>query len=91
MEPHALLGFQVTTDPDGITTLVLHAHDPEAARIYSTALHAEPHVADALRLEVGREIPHRPLGALAFGDIKARHDAFAALVATTHPVPIDPQ
>ncbi|MFG2867685.1 hypothetical protein [Streptomyces sp. NPDC048338] len=91
MEPHTLLGFHITTNPDGITTLVLHAHDPDGRRIHSTVLCAEPYVADALRLEIGREIPHRPLGALTFGDIRARHDAFAALVATTHPVSIDPQ
>ncbi|MFE1231705.1 hypothetical protein [Streptomyces sp. NPDC058745] len=89
MEPHTLLGFQITTNPDGVTTLVVHAHDPAAAQIYSTALRAERHVADALRLEVGREIPHRPLERLTQGDIKARHDAFAALVATTHPVSAD--
>ncbi|MFE2236098.1 hypothetical protein ACFXA4_26460 [Streptomyces sp. NPDC059442] len=91
MEPHTLLGFQITTDLGGVTTLVVHAHDPETARIYSTVLEAKPHVADALRLEVGHEIPHRPLARLTQGDIKARHDAFAALVATTHPVSADPQ
>ncbi|MFI8290161.1 hypothetical protein ACIGBL_13560 [Streptomyces sp. NPDC085614] len=89
VEPHTLLGFQITTTPDGITALVLHAHDPAAARIYSTVLDMPPHVADALRLAVGREIPHRPFGRLTQSDIKARHDAFAALVATTHPVSVD--
>ncbi|MFE1232711.1 hypothetical protein [Streptomyces sp. NPDC058745] len=88
VEPHTLLGFQITTNPQGVTTLVVHAHDPAAARIYSTVLDMPPHVADALRLEVGREIPYRPLERLTQGDIKARHDAFAALVATTHPVSI---
>ncbi|MEU5981012.1 hypothetical protein [Streptomyces sp. NPDC047434] len=87
MKPHTLLGFQITTDTDGITTLVVHAHDPAAAQIYSTVLEMPPHVADALRLTVGREIPHRPFGRLTQGDI--RHDAFAALVATTHPVSVD--
>ncbi|MEU5981234.1 hypothetical protein [Streptomyces sp. NPDC047434] len=91
MEPHTLLGFQITTDPDGVTTLVVHAHDPKTAGIYSTVLLAERHVADALRLEIGREIPHRPLERLTQGDIQARHDAFTALVATTHPVSADPQ
>ncbi|MET9650420.1 hypothetical protein ABZZ44_09105 [Streptomyces sp. NPDC006460] len=91
MEPHTLLGFQITTNPDGTTTLVLHAHDPKDGRIHSTTLHAQPHVADALRVEIGREIPHRPLERLTFGDITARHDAFAALVATTDAVSADPR
>ena len=83
--PHTLLGFHVTTDADGITTLTVHAHDPEGARIYGLALRAQPHVADAFRLEIGREIPHRPLEPLTLEDIRARHDAFAALVATAQP------
>lgn len=89
MQPHTLLGFQIRTDPQGVTTLVIHAHDPETARIYSFVLEAEPHVADALRLEIGREIPHRPLERLTQADIKARQEALALLVATTHPVSID--
>lgn len=75
MEPHELLGFHITTNPQGGTTLILNTHDPESARIYSSVLDIEPYVADVLRLAVLREIPHRPLGTVTADTLKARLSA----------------
>lgn len=85
MQAHTLLGFHITTNPDGCTHLVLHAHDHESARIYRTDLHAEPHVADALRMTVLREIPHRPLDTATTDTLRARLAALSNLTLTCQP------
>ncbi|MFE5936036.1 hypothetical protein ACFQ69_11680 [Streptomyces sp. NPDC056470] len=91
MESHKLLGFHITTNPNGHTTLTLNTHDPESAQIYRTVLDIEPYVADALRQAVLREIPHRPLEHVTFDTVKQRLYAYEALAAGTALAPADPR